>query len=49
MRAVAVAAVLLLAGCLEAADLAEERIVSPPYCETPNGLVLCSSIEPQPR
>ena len=41
MRIIAVAAALLLSGCLEAADLAEERLVSPPYCEAPNGIALC--------
>ncbi len=42
-RMLTVGAALLLSGCLEAIDLAEERIVSPPYCETPNGIALCKS------
>ncbi len=41
MRFVAVASLLLLGGCLEAIDLVEERLVSPPYCETANGIALC--------
>ena len=45
MKYFAVAAVLLLAGCLEAADLAEERLVGPEYCETPNGIALCPDEE----
>ncbi len=45
MRYLAIAAVLLLAGCLEAADLVEEQIVSPAYCETPRGVALCSATE----
>lgn len=45
MRLIALAAVLLLSGCLEAADLAEERLVSPPYCETPDGIALCPGDE----
>lgn len=36
-----IAAVLLLGGCLEAADLVEERIVSPATCAVPNGVALC--------
>jgi hypothetical protein len=34
-------AALLLAGCLEAVDLAEERVVSPATCVVPNGVALC--------
>ena len=45
MRYLLVTAALLLAGCLEAADLAEERLVSPPYCQTPDGIALCSTVE----
>ncbi len=41
MRFLGLAAVLLLGGCLEVADLAQERLVSPDYCETPNGIALC--------
>ena len=41
MRIIALLAALLLLGCLEAADLAEERLVSPPYCDTANGIALC--------
>jgi hypothetical protein len=36
MKYMVVAAVLLLGGCLEAADLAQERIAAPQYCSTPN-------------
>ncbi len=41
MRFVAVASLLLLGDCLDAIDLVEERLVSPPYCETANGIALC--------
>ena len=41
MRLAVIAAALLLAGCLEAADLVEERLVSPDTCQVPNGVALC--------
>ncbi len=41
IRCVAIGTSLLLSGCLEAIDLAEERLVSPPYCERPDGIALC--------
>ena len=42
MRYIGLAALLLLGGCLEAADLAEERLVSPDYCASAPGTVtLC--------
>lgn len=41
MRFVMLASVLLLGGCLEAADLVEERLVSPATCVVPNGVALC--------
>jgi hypothetical protein len=41
MRFVLLATALLFAGCLEAADLAEERLVSPETCRVPNGVALC--------
>jgi hypothetical protein len=39
--AVLAATLLLLGGCLEAVDLVEERVVSPPTCVVPNGVALC--------
>jgi hypothetical protein len=42
VRYLNLAIVLLLAGCLEAADLVEEKLVAPDYCPTPTGgLALC--------
>lgn len=46
MRYLGICAVLLLGGCLEAADLAQERIAAPDYCRTGDGIVLC---EPAPE
>ena len=41
MRFVGLAALLILGGCLEAADLAQERLAAPDYCPTPDGITLC--------
>ena len=37
MKFVVLALVLLLGGCLEAADLAQERLQTPAYCATESG------------
>lgn len=42
MRFLGLAAVLFLGGCIEAADLAQERITAPDYCQTENGIALCA-------
>ena len=34
----------LLTGCLEAADLVQERLAAPDYCRTPSGIALCDGI-----
>ena len=36
---------MLLAGCLEAADLAQERLAAPEYCRTSDGITLCEEVE----
>ncbi len=41
IRFIGLAAFLLLGGCLEAADLAQERLTTPDYCATPDGVTLC--------
>lgn len=41
MRFLRLAALLLLGGCIEAADLAQERITAPDYCPTENGIAIC--------
>lgn len=43
MRYIVLAAVLLLGGCLETADLAQERITAPGYCPTANGVAMCEA------
>lgn len=48
MRYAILGFVLLLGGCLEAIDLAEERLASPRMCEVPNGIVRCASSGTQP-
>jgi hypothetical protein len=40
-KCLALAMILLLGGCLEAVDLAEEQLGGPAYCATPNGIVIC--------
>jgi hypothetical protein len=37
------AIMVMLSGCLEAADLVAERITAAAYCETPTGLTLCDA------
>jgi len=41
MKYLALATVLLLAGCLEAFDLVEEKLAAPRYCHTPTATFLC--------
>jgi hypothetical protein len=45
MRFAGLAALLLLGGCLEAADLAQERITAPDYCPTQNGITICEDAD----
>ena len=45
MRYLGLFAALMLAGCIEAADLAQERITAPDYCPTQNGIAICEDAE----
>ena len=50
MKSVALAAVLLLGGCLEAADLMGGGLrARTEYCPVPNGVVLCDTLPERQR
>jgi hypothetical protein len=43
VRLLGLAMLLLLGGCLEAADLVQERYQAPPVCRTPSGVAVCAA------